>query len=266
MIGIRIGNGLHTVAQTQYELNNGTQDVGMRNANPRMKCLGDRLTGEQAAALASGTFEGMFVGDYWTIGGINWRMAHFNYWLDTGDTPCTTPHAVVVPDTRLYNAQMHNTPSGQYESGAANTTEGGYIGTDMYKTGLGLAKAKATSAFGAGHILVHRERLVNAVVGGKPSADAWYDSTIELLNEPMVYGSYIFMPACDGVAIPYRHTIDKSQLALFALRPDMIRSHAHWWLRDVASDTNFSYVNSGGEADSRDATHTHGVRPVFGIC
>ena len=105
----------------------------------------------------------MYVGDYWTIGGVNWRIAHFDYWLGCGDTACTKHHIVVVPDTCLYNAQMHNTPSGQYEGGAANTTEGGYIGSDMYKTGLNQAKTIITNAFGAEHILSHRELLVNAV-------------------------------------------------------------------------------------------------------
>ncbi len=197
-------------------------DKGLRNSIFRGKCLGDSLTAEQAAAIKAGTFQDMFVGDYWTIGGVNYRIAHLDYWLRCGDAECTKHHAVIVPDTCLYNAQMHNTASGQYEAGAANTTEGGYIGSDMYKTGLNQAKAIINEAFGADHILSHRELLVNAVTNGKPSNHAWYDSTAELMNECMVYGSYIFTPACDGTFISYRYTIDKSQLALFALRPDLI--------------------------------------------
>ena len=76
---------------------------------------------------------------------------------------------------------MHNTASGQYEAGAANTTEGGYIGSDMYKTGLNQAKAIINEAFGADHILSHRELLVNAVTNGKPSNHAWYEQTIEMM-------------------------------------------------------------------------------------
>ena len=63
---------------------------------------------------------------------------------------------------------MHNTESGQYEAGEANTTEGGYIGSDMYKTNLAQAKTRISDAFGAAHILSHRELLVNAVHNGKP--------------------------------------------------------------------------------------------------
>ena len=241
-------------------------DKGMRNAVFRGKCLGDSLTAEQAAAIKAGTFQDMFVGDYWTIGGVNYRIAHLDYWLRCGDAECTKHHAVIVPDTCLYNAQMHNTASGQYEAGAANTTEGGYIGSDMYKTGLNQAKAIINEAFGADHILSHRELLVNAVTNGKPSNHAWYDSTVELMNECMVYGSYIFTPACDGTFISYRYTIDKSQLALFALRPDLICNRVYWWLRDVVSGAYFASVNWYGRADCNNASHSFGVRPAFGIC
>ncbi len=241
-------------------------DKGMRNAVFRGKCLGDSLTAEQAAAIKAGTFQDMFVGDYWTIGGVNYRIAHLDYWLRCGDAECTKHHAVIVPDTCLYNAQMHNTASGQYEAGAANTTEGGYIGSDMYKTGLNQAKAIINEAFGADHILSHRELLVNAVTNGKPSNHAWYDSTVELMNECMVYGSYIFTPACDGTFISYRYTIDKSQLALFALRPDLICNRVLWWLRGVVSGAHFAFVAWYGNADCPNASYSFGVRPAFGIC
>ena len=244
----------------------GEIDPGLRNALFRGKCLGDSLTAEQAAAIKTGMFRDMFVGDYWTIGGVNYRIAHLDYWLRCGDTECTKHHAVIVPDTCLYNAQMHKTESGQYEAGAANTTEGGYIGTDMYKTGLDQAKAMINEAFGAEHILSHRELLVNAVTNGRPSNHAWYDSTVELMNEPMVYGSYIFTPACDGTTISYRYTIDKSQLALFALRPDLIGNRAYWWLRDVVSGAHFALVYWDGLAYCIHASSPLGVRPAFGIC
>ena len=208
----------------------------------------------------------MFVGDYWTIGGVNYRIAHLDYWLHCGDTECTKHHAVIVPDTCLYNAQMHNTESGQYEAGEANTTEGGYIGSDMYKTNLAQAKTRISDAFGAAHILSHRELLVNAVHNGKPCNHAWYDSTVELMNEPMVYGSYIFTAACDGSYISYRYTIDKSQLALFALRPDLIGNRADWWLRDVVSGASFANVAWNGAAGCAGASRSFGVRPAFGIC
>jgi hypothetical protein len=58
----------------------------------------------------------MYIGDYWTINGVTWRIAHFDYWLRCGDTETTTHHVVVVPDTFLYFAKMNET----------NVTTGGY--------------------------------------------------------------------------------------------------------------------------------------------
>ena len=81
-----------------------------------------------------------------------------------------------------------------------------------------------------------------------------------------MYGSYIFTAACDGSYISYRYTIDKSQLALFALRPDLIGNRAHWWLRDVVSGAYFAHVYWNGDATCTLASHSFGVRPAFGIC
>lgn len=86
------------------------------------------------------------------------------------------------------------------------------------------------------------------------------------MNEPMVYGSYIFTAACDGSYISYRYTIDKSQLALFALRPDLIGNRATWWLRAVVSGAYFALVAWDGGAGCYYASHSGGVRPAFGIC
>lgn len=271
---IKISDLIGSVVDNEFIVKNADGTIGLidqnpgsgvRNALPRGRCLGDYLSVDQAAEIASGRFRGLTVGDYWLINGIVYRIAHINYWINTGDASCTTPHIVVVPDTGLYNAQMHNTPSGGYEAGAANTTEGGYVGSDMYKTGLNQAKEMFAEAFGEEHILVHRELLVNAVKDGRPSAGAWYNSAVELMNEPMVYGHHFFAPSNDGINIPYLYTIDKTQLALFALCPELISNRAGCWLRDVVSGTDFAGVDHHGYALCHSASHALAVRPACGI-
>ena len=95
-----------------------------------------------------------------------------------------------------------------------NITTGGYVGSKMYTKNLAQAKTLAASAFGD-LILTHREYLTNAVSNGYPSAGAWFDSTLELPNEIMMYGSLVFTPAGDGTVVVNRYTIGKTQLALF---------------------------------------------------
>lgn len=238
------------------------ENAGSHNSIFRGKNLGSTVTAAQYAAIANGTFKDLYIGDYWTIGGVNYRIAAFDYYFNTGDTACTKHHAVIVPDTQLYTAQMHNTSSGSYESGAANTTEGGYVGSDMYKTGLEKAKTTIKAAF-AGHVLSHRLYLTNAVANGRPSNGAWFDSEVDLMTEHMVYGNGVFSPVSDGSSVPTNYRIGKSQLPLFMFRPDLISNRQWYWLRDVVSAACFAFVGSYGYATSNDASSALGVRPAF---
>lgn len=238
--------------------------AGFHNSVYRGKDLGTSVTDTQYTAISNGTFEDLYIGDYWTINSIVYRIAAFDYYFGTGDNTLITHHIVIVPDKNLYNAQMHNTSSGQYESGAANTTEGGYVGSDMYKTGLEQAKTTIKTAF-AGHVLKHRIYLINAVSNGKPSGGAWCDSEVDLMCEQMVYGGAIFSPTSDGSSVPANYKVEKSQLPLFRYRPDMISNRSWFWLRDVVSGASFACVGGFGYAVSNGASYSVGVRPAFCI-
>ena len=275
LIPIHDGTGLKkiTFANFRAKAVEGTEakiapllfnNAGAHNAIYRGKSLGSTVTTAQYAAIKAGTFDDLYIGDYWTIGGVNYRIAAFDYYLNSGDTNCTTHHVVIVPDTCLYNAQMHNTSSGGWESGAANTTAGGYVGSDMYKSNLEQAKTTIKSAF-SGHVLKHRIYLTNAVANGRASGGAWCDSEVDLMCEQMVYGSGIFSPVSDGSNIPANYRVEKSQLPLFQLEPSRICNRATWWLRDVITASGFAGVNGSGNANCRDASSSIGVRPAFCI-
>ena len=239
-------------------------NAGAHNAIYRGKYLGASATATQYAVIAEGTFDDLYIGDYWTIGGVNYRIAAFDYYLNCGDTACTTHHVVIVPDTCLYTAQMHNTSSGGYEGGAANTTVGGYVGSDMYKSNLERAKTIIKSAFN-GHVLNHRVFLTNAVANGRASNIVWCDSEVDLMCEQMVYGSGIFSPVSDGSNVPNNFRLEKSQLPLFQHEQSRIFNHEIWWLRDVISSSNFALIGTGGNADQYGASDSRGVRPAFCI-
>ena len=233
--------------------------AALKNCLPRCKYLGTSVTSEQWATIQNGTFDGLFLGDYWTIGGVDYIIVAFDYWLNTGDKACTKHHVVVIPRNNLYIANMNNT----------NTTTNGYVGSEMYKTGLAQAKATINNAFGSAHILNHRQALVNAVTSGKPTGTDWYDSTVELMNENMVYGGRQFSPMPNGATDPWstcrNFTIDKSQLPLFRLAPWLICTSQFYWLRDVVSTTDFAGVSNSGYASFANASTGFGVRPVVGL-
>ena len=224
----------------------------------RGKALGGSVTSEQWAAIKAGTFKDLYLGDYWSIGGVDYLIAAFNYWLTCGDTACNTNHLLVVPRNNLYTAGMNS----------SNITTGGYVGSEMYKTGLAQAKTTINNAFGSAHILNHRQYLVNAVTSGAPTGTDWYDSTVELMNENMVYGGRQFSPMPNGATDPWNtcrnDTIDKPQLPLFHLAPWLICNRQWYWLRDVVSAAIFANVDSHGKAGCNDASGAGGVRPVVG--
>lgn len=275
LIPIHDGTGLKkiTFANFRAKAVEGTEakiapllfnNAGAHNAIYRGKSLGSTVTTAQYAAIKAGTFDDLYIGDYWTIGGVNYRIAAFDYYLNSGDTSCTTHHVVIVPDTCLYNAQMHNTSSGGWENGAANTTAGGYVGSDMYKSNLEQAKTTIKSAF-SGHVLKHRIYLTNAVANGRASGGAWCDSEVDLMCEQMVYGSGIFSPVSDGSNVPANYRVEKSQLPLFQHEPSRIGNRNNWWLRDVITASLFASVDSDGLADCNGASNSRGVRPAFCI-
>ena len=238
----------------------GNRNAGFHNSLFRGKCLGTSVTAEQYAQISAGTFDDMFIGDYWTIDNVNWRIAAFDYWLHCGDTECTTHHVIVIPDSNLATAKMNNT----------NIVTGAYVGSDYYtgansNTGKATAKSAIEGAFGAAHILSHRSYLKNAVTNGYESGGAWYDSTFELMTEQNVYGCKVFGNVTCGTNLPASYTIDKSQFPLFALAPEFICNRASWWLRDPASSPYFATVNYSGYCNAGGASSALGVRPAFGI-
>ena len=242
------------------EFNEALRTNGIsHNAIYRGKYLGSVVTPEQHEAIAYGTFKDLYIGDYWTINNINYRIAHFDYWLLTGDIECTVHHVVLVPDTNLYSAKMNET----------NLTTGAYVGSLMYSENLNQAKTLINNAFGENHILNHREYLTNAMKSTADptyeSAGGWYDSTVELMNERMVYGSDIFHNVEVNGVIPNNYTIDKTQLALFTLNSTKICNRADWWLRSAVSAAAFALGGSNGLAAYDNASYALGVRPVFAI-
>lgn len=265
LIPIHDGTGLRaiTFANLQSKVNEPVNtkvapllfnNAGAHNAIYRGKNLGTSVTAAQYAAISAGTFEDLYIGDYWVINSVNWRIAAFDYYLNCGDTSCTKHHVVIVPDTCLYNHVTNDT----------TITTGGYVGSKMYTEGLEQAKTTIKAAF-SGHVLSHRVYLTNAVTDGHPSAGAWCDSEVDLMNEQMVYGGAIFMPIANGSTVYTNHRVEKSQLPLFAHEPSRICNRDSWWLRDVVSASLFANVNYGGYASCTGVSASLGVRPAFCI-
>lgn len=231
--------------------------------------------------ISNGTFEDLYIGDYFDITistsytaseTVRCVLAGFNTYLHNGDTAFETNHAVIVPKNCFTKTAAMN-PS--------NTTENGFVGSEMWKTVLPVYKDALQSALN-NHVLMHRTYLSNAIgkdlascagtgFTGAASGGAWTDTYLSLLSEIQVYGSNVFSSSwCDTGC-------DNLQLPLFALDPTAKICKADgtdnvsgsnrqwWWLKNIASASSFAYVNYNGISNYNLASSSWGVRPLFCI-
>jgi hypothetical protein len=250
---IHDGNGLKKTPLKNIGIADGS---GPHNAwcNCDMLLGTSTPTDAQYEEISSGRFRGLPVGGYWSINGYTFRIAAFNPFLHCGDTELTQNHVAIVVDNPMYSYHMNS----------ENTTDGGYVGSDMRKNGLANAKSIIKQAFGSSHVLTYRAWLTNAVSSGEESGGGWFDADVELMNEQLCYGGSIFLPTSNGSTVPANYRIEKSQFPLFTYRPDMIHTRASWyWLRDVVASWGFASVSYDGHADYSGASCANGVRPFF---
>lgn len=247
------------IATTAYVKSNLSNifynSAAAHNCIYRGKNLGSTVTTAQWTAIKNGTFDDLYLGDYWTINGIQWVIMAFDYYLNCGDTATTAHHIVIVPRTVLYSAQMNT----------SNTTDGGYVGSAMYTTNLADAKTTIANAFGSAHILTIRQLFVNTVANGYSSNGTWTDATVWLMNEINVYGGKIFGDCIQGTKWAYLYTIDNAQYPAFMFNPSLIKTRQTYWLRDVAYSTGFAHVYDFGYCNESYASYSLGVRPAFCI-
>ena len=225
--------------------------------------------GTVSANIANGTFKDIFPGDYITkqvtISGkaytVNWVITDCDYWWHKGGyTAMTDHHVAIVPQTPIFSARMNPT----------NTTEGGYAGSDMYKSVIPACATGIVGAFGSDHILTFEDHLTRdlnpsavssgiTVWTGAPNWNgASYSQQCNLLSEAMVYDG----PHCASSALD--NIMATRQMSAFRLSERLINYNRQWWwLRDVASSSSFANVNVDGVAAN--ATYASraggGVRP-----
>lgn len=237
-----------------YLVNNGggvpAPNAGGHNATFRGKNLGTSFTDTQLDAIASGTFDDMFVGDYWEISTRIYRIAGFDIFCKPYiSTPFDIHHAVIVPDRGLYLAALDTT----------GETTTGYAGSAMRSAGLNSARTTIGSAFG-NHILEVPMQVVSAVTDGRPSAVAPITGTIELMTEGQLFGRATFATQDRN---GYNVGTSAAQFPLFTLAPQYIGSNARFWLQDIVDGTRGVSIIAAGVPEPDIVSNQRGVRPFF---
>lgn len=226
-------------------------NAGAHNAVFRGKSLGTSFTSAQSQAITGGTFENLFVGDYWTIGETVYRIAGFDLFYGLSPYSPIAHHAVIVTDAGLYESAMNDT----------STTDGGYLNSKLKTEGLANALETVKAAFGADHILSRYSLLTTAASGGIPSGWEWVPTFIDIMSESQVFGRGAWATQSrNGYNVAERYC----QFPLFSLTPQYVTSRQYYWLQDIASATEYAAVSTGGNVNRATASDTNKyVRPFF---
>ena len=228
----------------------------MHRVTFRGKNLGSTVTAEQKTAIANGTFDDLFLGDYWVINDIVWRIVDMDYWYNTGaNNKKDVHHIVLMPDTCLTKNACIDSTGG---------TSLGYYGTEMrtstMKDVCDLIPDELWES-----IFIHRDYLCNSATDGYPDGNIYVEIDAELPSEIMMFGTRLESPSPTGGNSFSGSTYSKTQLALFQIAPKFITIRENYWLRDIASVETFCYVNGTGSVRTYPVTNEAGVRPVFAI-
>lgn len=262
---------------------NGTKKIAagnliyaLLNDNPVMhrniyrgKNLGTTVSSGQKAAISDGSFDDIWVGDYWTINGRVYRVMDIDYFYgrqaSDDDPSITEHHLVIVPDKAMGAAQMN----------ATNTTKGGYPGSAMYSTGLSSAKSTINVDF-PNMVMTMNLCYPNEFVaeaggsgsGGWATGNAWYDISVGLLSVSMVLGPLNALRSAYASAILYTGSESGSeQFAGFRLNSALALSteNRDYWFTDVANGYSFCRMNVTRNIAINYANQEHEIRPFFCI-
>lgn len=227
-------------------------NVGGHNSVYRGKNLGASVTPEQWASIKAGTFDDMFIGDYWYNQGVHWRIAAFDYFAQS-----KAHHIVIIPDEVLTASKMFETTSG---------LEGGYQSSYLYNTVmpnvLDIIKEKFADD---AHLLQVSTQFINAVnASGVPTGIAATSVKASIMNELQAYGTYVnaaIMDASTGA----KALNAAGQFPLFAKNNRHVMTGQAYWLRDPAGTTFYCAVNKTYIGHALVTDQTLGVRPYFCI-
>lgn len=209
----------------------------------RGKNLGTSFTTEQSQAVQNGTFTDMYVGDYWVINGKTRRIGDIDYFIHCGDNVDLGHHLLIVDD----GVDLAADGSTTHFMNDTDTTAGGFKGSKMWQTTIpNKILPDITTAFGS-HLLTHREYISNAVDNGVPTGGEWVDTTYNIFNEAMYYGTIVNGANSGGSGL-YNTGCSKNQIKLFMLDQSSMNRRVYIWLRNVVSASNFAFVNVRGHA------------------
>lgn len=231
------------VSRMPYDIFEGIPE--MHNQIFRGKNLGSIYTPTQKDAVLTGSFKDLWVGDYWLIGGVTYRIADFNYFMGTGDPSVTANHIVVVPDQNMGAPTLYH-----------NAAESpGYFNASIRST-LSSRASSIITAFSDASLLTIPHNLMSGPASGYTKTS----SKFELMTLEHIYGS--------TNSISLNAPQPTYQFSLFRVAPRYIvsSSQTNYYVQNMTTASRPLYVHKEGAVfSSSTASKLEGIRPFFAL-
>ena len=193
--------------------------------------------GSFSASVADGTFYDIFPGDYIrktiTVPGVantgtstyevKFVIADLDAAMNHGSPSVTTHHAVIVPETPVFDTYMNPT----------DINKGGYAGSYMHKTVMPAFAKGLIGAFGAEHLL-------KCSFDGSDRTSAPLSCTCRLMTLSMVFGQTLPSNGWDWSYYVKDKCMGGEQLAAFSLHPELRGQNMWYWVSDLPSSCPWS--------------------------
>lgn len=223
-----------------------------QNAKYRGSNLG-AFTEDYAALIHGGGFGSMQVGDTFIQNGHTYKIAGFNYLCGADNNPELGNHLIMITDDM-----------GTYPMNNENTTSGGFVATDMWKTRFPQIVKQLQADFGD-HLLTWNEYLTNSndIDTAAANGGQYYQVQASMMNTAMYWGSPgQYSTPANGKN--YNIGIETKELPIMQLHPDEQKNGGNSvWQRDICDGHCFAIAGYEGGQNKYPVYDDQGVRAFF---
>lgn len=250
-----------TLSNKSDFLNAFNTDPSLKKVITRGNNLGSTITAAQKAAIRNGTFEGLWLGDYWQYNSntCRWIIVDFDRYLDHPNG--ANQHRITIMSDR--NLGIDNI-------GLAGWCDGGWYGSKMRRDyAVGMVRfASALETFDISdfkpfpvfepHAFENTEDSWNRI----EKDWRWEYPKVTIPSEFEIFGSNFAHARVNGAtAAPIAR-----QLSYFRLGNPIPFSGESFWLRDQVAKTAFAlYYGDQRQISWSGWTNKYGVRPLMSI-
>lgn len=225
----------------------------VHKTNIRGKNLGDTYTLQQKQAIADGSFDDLYLGDYWEKDGIKWQIVDINYWEDKPN------HLVIMPTkpvgNSIYDDRQNTVPKWSGYKTSKLRTE--YVPS--------LANSKIVDLFNTLDNIMPQTLFLCVSVDTDGAGSIFLewnnDCKIEIPKASQIVGY-----SAPSVLIEH-NSQNLSQFSYFNMCSNFanfLGTDKDFWLQDIVSSTRVSYITKGVVCGTGSITSsTKGVRPYF---